>query len=199
MLDESGRFFDFPPFRFDLADRVLAINGQSVNLPARAGEILSHLIQNRDRIVSRNELQEKFWADLSVSDNTIDQHIASVRRALKVDPGGERHVETQSKRGWRFIVDVGVPAQPTPEQPGVPPTTNKERKWNGVSLTATAAILLAVFGAVALNVKVSTDKQPRVTGVTQLTFERCGERRSPADRRASHLFFRTRGRRKPDF
>jgi len=113
MPDEFGRFFEFPPFRFDLADKILTSDGQTIALPTRAAEILAHLIQNRDRLVSRKELREKFWSDLYVADNTIDRQVSEIRRALRSQPNSDHHIETQSKKGWRLVVDVAAAGQPS--------------------------------------------------------------------------------------
>jgi len=185
MPDEFGRFFEFPPFRFDLADKILTSDGQTIALPTRAAEILAHLIQNRDRLVSRKELREKFWSDLYVADNTIDRQVSEIRRALRSQPNSDHHIETQSKKGWRLVVDVAAAGQPSRKETVETPATNQKRRWNWLWPTAAAA-LAAMIAAVSL--WISAARQPAIKSVVQLTYDG-GPKNGPLLTDGRRLFF----------
>jgi Tol biopolymer transport system component/DNA-binding winged helix-turn-helix (wHTH) protein len=183
MPDVTERFFRFPPFQFDLEDHILLFENRPVPLPTRAAEILAYLIENRHRLVTREELRTKFWGELNVAENTIDRQISEVRRALKTCPNGERYLATKSKKGWRFIADAPVgPVTPVAgdsdqvhaalnaaqhELTELRVTAGLTKRW---TLRWVIAGSLALIGAVTLFSIIDAPRlHPRVMSVVQLT------------------------------
>ena len=69
-------------------------------------DLLLHLVQNRGRVVSKDELLDVVWAGRTVSESTLTSHINAVRKAIG-DSGGEQHlVRTVARKGFRFVGDV---------------------------------------------------------------------------------------------
>jgi len=64
---------------------------------------LRYLIDNRDRVVPRDEIMQNVWEYSSdVSSRTIDTHIAWLRQKVEDNPQAPRHIQTIRKRGYRF-------------------------------------------------------------------------------------------------
>jgi two-component system alkaline phosphatase synthesis response regulator PhoP len=65
-------------------------------------ELISYLVQNRDRVVPREEILRKVWQyNTSVSSRTLDVHIAWLRQKLD-NPQNPQHIQTIRGKGYRF-------------------------------------------------------------------------------------------------
>jgi two-component system alkaline phosphatase synthesis response regulator PhoP len=77
--------------------------GQRLNLAAKELQLLRYLIDNRERVVPREEILQKVWEYASeVSSRTIDVHVAWLRQKLEVNPQLPRHIQTIRGKGYRF-------------------------------------------------------------------------------------------------
>ena len=79
----------------------IAVDGQSVRLTRREFELLRYLVQNKNRVVSRDRLLERVWGyDRLVETRSVDVHVGRLRGKL-----GEagRQIETVVGLGYRFI------------------------------------------------------------------------------------------------
>jgi TolB-like protein len=68
--------------------------------------LLFHLIENRDRLVSKDELVATIWGGRAVSDSAISSRIKSARQVLGDDGEAQRLIRTVHGRGFRFVGDV---------------------------------------------------------------------------------------------
>jgi DNA-binding winged helix-turn-helix (wHTH) protein len=80
--------------------------GEPRTLAPRAFDLLVHLIENRDRVIEKQECFDHVWRDVFVSDNALTKAIKEVRRALGDDADSPHYIETVPKRGYRFIADL---------------------------------------------------------------------------------------------
>ena len=93
--------YQFDRFEIQPAARVLLEAGTLVNLGARAFDLLVCLLERRDRVVGKEELIERVWPGLVVTDNNLNVQIAGLRKLL-----GAQSVQTVQGRGFRFALDV---------------------------------------------------------------------------------------------
>ncbi len=87
-----------------------------VRLSQHDFNVLVHLIENRHRLVSKDELLDNFWKDAEVTPDSLVQCVRKIRRAIGDDSRSSRFVETVPKGGYRFIgelEDVGSSEQVT--------------------------------------------------------------------------------------
>jgi two-component system, OmpR family, alkaline phosphatase synthesis response regulator PhoP len=78
-------------------------NGQPVNLAGKELRLLRYLVENRGRVVGREELLRNVWEYASeVSSRTIDTHIAWLRQKLEVNPQFPDYIYTVRGKGYRF-------------------------------------------------------------------------------------------------
>jgi adenylate cyclase len=101
----------FPVFRFgdfvlDRAQRRLLRSGEDVYLPPKTFELLLHLVQNRGRVLSKDELLQAVWPDVSVVENTLAQRVREIREALGDGAHGARFIKTVPKVGYQFIAQL---------------------------------------------------------------------------------------------
>ena len=78
----------------------IAVDGASIRLTRREFELLRYLVQNRNRVISRDRLLERVWGyDRLVETRSVDVHVGRLR--AKLGPAGEQ-IETVIGLGYRF-------------------------------------------------------------------------------------------------
>ena len=68
--------------------------------------LIVHLIENRERVVSKDELIEAIWEGRFVSDAAVSSRIKSARKALSDTGQSQKYIKTYHGRGVRFVGDV---------------------------------------------------------------------------------------------
>jgi non-specific serine/threonine protein kinase len=84
----------------DLSRRELRARGVSVPIGGRAFEILAILAQSGQELVGKDELMQRVWPGAIVEENTLQAHIAAIRKALGADRDS---LKTVSGRGYRLV------------------------------------------------------------------------------------------------
>lgn len=106
----GAKVFEFHDFRLDAAKRLLFRAGQPVALVPKAFDTLLHLVQHRDRVVTKAELLKAIWPDTFVEEANLTQNISVIRKALGEQPRQNTFIITVPGRGYRFAADVREPA-----------------------------------------------------------------------------------------
>jgi TolB-like protein/DNA-binding winged helix-turn-helix (wHTH) protein/Flp pilus assembly protein TadD len=102
----SIRFYEFGPFRVDTLNHVLLRDGETLPLKPKVFDTLLVLIENRGRVLDKDELMSRLWPDTVVEEANLTQNVYLLRKALGEDPQGEAYIETMPKRGYRFVASV---------------------------------------------------------------------------------------------
>ncbi|MEW2915337.1 alpha/beta fold hydrolase [Leisingera sp. JC11] len=92
-------------------------SGRSVRLEPQVFDVLAYFLQNPGIVISRDDLIEAVWGGRIVSDSTISTRINTVRRAIGDNDSANRMLETLSKRGYRFSVEVSSDTRTSPDGP----------------------------------------------------------------------------------
>ena len=105
---DISEIYEFADFRLDVAERVLASaeTGERIPLPDKAFDTLCILVGNAGRLVGKDELLSRVWADSFVEENNLNKSIHAIRRSLGESNGGQKFIETVKKHGFRFVADV---------------------------------------------------------------------------------------------
>lgn len=113
--------FRFREFALDMSRYELRRGENVVKAEPRVLEVLHYLIQQRERVVPKQELLDSIWRDTYVSDSALTSTIRDARRALSDSPTDPRWIKTVYGRGFRFVGDVADDAvvAPTPAAPPV--------------------------------------------------------------------------------
>lgn len=91
-------------------------NGEAILLEPKAFAVLVFLIENRGRLVTKDELLDAAWKDSFVTPNVLTRIVAQLRRALGDESNNSRYIETVPTHGYRFIAEVEtVEAETTDE------------------------------------------------------------------------------------
>jgi len=90
-------------FRLDVEAGILFRGAEPVRLGRRAVQLLRVLAEQPRVPISKETLLQAAWPGLSVEESNLTVQIAALRRALGVEPGGERWIETLPRCGYRFV------------------------------------------------------------------------------------------------
>ena len=104
----AGEQFAFGLFRLDARTGQLWRDGREVKLTPRAASVLQALAERAQQLVTKQELFDRVWGGLAVSDDALTSCIQELRSALGDDARRPRTIETRHRRGYRLM----VPAEP---------------------------------------------------------------------------------------
>ena len=87
----------------DTAAREVVMNGETGSLTYKEYELLMYLIDNRTRVVERDELLNKLWDySADIETRTLDIHIRTLRQKLGEE--GSKYIKTIRSVGYRFVI-----------------------------------------------------------------------------------------------
>ncbi|HEU5080372.1 MAG TPA: winged helix-turn-helix domain-containing protein [Opitutaceae bacterium] len=97
--------YRFGMFELDEARRELRRNGVPQPMQPRVFDVLLYLVKNRERLVSKEELLNKIWPGVIVTDSSIMRAV-SVIRALLREGDEPDAIQTSSRQGYRFSAEI---------------------------------------------------------------------------------------------
>lgn len=101
----DGPVFSFSDVRVDLAARVVTRNGEHVHLTPIEFRLLSVLLNNHGKVLTRHQLLSQVWGPNAVESNHyLRIYMGHLRHKLEQDPTRPRHLLTESGIGYRFIL-----------------------------------------------------------------------------------------------
>ena len=98
--------FVFGECVLDTGRRELSRGSEPIAVGPQVFDLLIHLIENRDRVVSKDELFDVIWRGRTVSDATLTSHVNFARKAIGDTGDEQRLIRTISRKGFRFVGDV---------------------------------------------------------------------------------------------
>jgi DNA-binding winged helix-turn-helix (wHTH) protein/tetratricopeptide (TPR) repeat protein len=106
MSSQIKRLYEFGPFRLDPQKRLLMRGSEPVSLTPKAIETLIVLVENRDRVVSKDHLMKTLWPDSFVEESNLSQNIFVLRKALGDSTQEKRYILTVPGQGYQFTETV---------------------------------------------------------------------------------------------
>jgi DNA-binding winged helix-turn-helix (wHTH) protein len=101
-MERTPRAYAFGPYRLEPEERILLRDGGRVTLPPKAFEVLVVLVENAGRLVTKEELLRRVWADVFVTEANLTQNISLLRAALGESGQDSQTIETVRGSGYRF-------------------------------------------------------------------------------------------------
>lgn len=86
----------------DFNTKQVSVEGNPVKLTSLEFRLLSYLIKNKNRVISKQELFEQVWEDKFTGDGTLNVHIHRIREAIERTPGKPEYIMTVWGDGYRF-------------------------------------------------------------------------------------------------
>jgi Tol biopolymer transport system component/DNA-binding winged helix-turn-helix (wHTH) protein len=125
--DQSSELRHFDDIAVDPARMHVRKANQILSLEPKSLKLLLYLLENRDRLVTKEELVQAVWQDTFITDNAVTRAVAQLRKALGDDAKQAKYIETVPRLGYRFIAEMKdaelvTPSELPPEvQPARPP------------------------------------------------------------------------------
>lgn len=98
--------YTFGAFELDSEARVLRRGGEATAIAGRALDVLILLVQNRGRLIDKDELLSQIWAGNAVEESNLAHCIFSLRKVLGDSPKDHRYIATVAGRGYQFVAPV---------------------------------------------------------------------------------------------
>ncbi len=95
--------YSFAPYVLDTGTRELRRGGELVAVEPQVFDLLIVLIENRDRVVSKDDLIASVWKGRVVSESTLTSRINAARKAVGDSGGAQTLIKTVARKGFRFI------------------------------------------------------------------------------------------------
>lgn len=93
--------------------------GQSIRLRPKVFQVLSYLLEHRERVVSKQELSEQVWPEQFISNAALESTIRLLRQALGDSGQTQRIVQTVYGYGYRFVAEVTRAVEEVAREPVV--------------------------------------------------------------------------------
>ena len=117
--------YRFENYEVDTATFKLMANGISIAVEPQVFDLIVFLIENRERLISRQELFDSLWHDKEVSDTSLSNHIKSARKVLGDNGHTQQIIKTVHGRGYQFIAKVNVSEKLTEKSSQLAQSQNK--------------------------------------------------------------------------
>ena len=95
--------YPFGDYVLDTDRRELSRGSQLIAIAPQVFDTLAHLIENRERVISKDDLLDAVWRGRIVSESTLATHINAVRKAVGDSGEEQRLIRTVARKGFRFV------------------------------------------------------------------------------------------------
>jgi DNA-binding winged helix-turn-helix (wHTH) protein len=118
----------FGPFALDLDTRQLTRDGREIHLSPKAFELLSTLVLERPKVLSKAVLQQRLWPEVFVAEANLSNLVAEIRDALGDSARAPAYVRTAHGFGYAFCGDATTLRSSRDVTPDLPSCW---LEWNG--------------------------------------------------------------------
>lgn len=106
MSDQPNSIISFAEFELDTVRRKLLRDGEAIALHAKAFDLLSFLVENNGRIVSKEEILDAVWEGSFVEESNLVVQISNLRKALGETKNSSRFLVTVPGKGYKFVAEI---------------------------------------------------------------------------------------------
>ena len=99
----------FAEFDLDASRRRLSRNGEALAINAKTFDLLTFLIENNGRVVSKDEILDAVWPDQFVEEANLSVQISALRKALGEKKETPRFLITIPGKGYKFVAGLHWP------------------------------------------------------------------------------------------
>lgn len=116
MNNSEPRFYEFGPYRLDLRERCLLLDGKSIRLTPKLFNLLFFFVQSGGRLATKDELMKAGWPEKAyVEEAALSKNISRLKKALANGQDNEQFIETLTGHGYRFLPDVRAVEEERPD------------------------------------------------------------------------------------
>jgi len=90
----------------------VVLNGENLSVEPQVFDLLVYLINNRDRVVTRDELLDNLWPGRVVTESALNGRLKVARKVIGDDGKQQKVIKTVHRRGYQFIADIEIIEDP---------------------------------------------------------------------------------------
>jgi len=185
--------FRFGTFTVDVARRELRSGADEVEVQPRVFDLLVFLLENHERAVDKDELQDAVWPGMFITETALTRAVMKARKAVGDDASRQQVIKTVHGHGYRFVAELlpepAAPDQEAEKRPDTPPRPARGEsraplsRRTGLLVASGLALVLALAIAwVLLRPPPALDAETRIavlpladqTGSAELAWTRLG-------------------------
>src|SRR5437762_9476981 len=106
MTPRNSSAFLFDDVRVEPATFRAFKAGKVIQLEPKTLRLLLFLIENRGRLIEKEEILDAIWPGTHVTENALTGEIGKLRKTLGDDPKAPKYIQTVHTRGYRFIAEL---------------------------------------------------------------------------------------------
>lgn len=134
----------FGGFLFDRKQGKLTHRDESFHLEHQQLQILNLLIDNKELVVSREQIASVVWQGVIVEDNTISKAITRLRKILNDSAKSSQIIKTIPKKGYQFIAHIDDVIEQVPQSSSIATTPVIRKKKRGLFIAASVLSVLLI-------------------------------------------------------
>jgi TolB-like protein/DNA-binding winged helix-turn-helix (wHTH) protein/cytochrome c-type biogenesis protein CcmH/NrfG len=169
MSEHPQPSYRFGPFSLDAGKRLLLRDGEAVPLAPKVLETLLVLIENRERVLTKDELLKQVWGDTVVEEGGLTRNVSILRKTLGEKPDDHQYIVTVPARGYRFVADVREGWEEGDSRPPGNPWVR--RSWVLGGLAALTVLTVAAIAYVLRPGAVTDPVRPAITSLAVLPLD----------------------------
>jgi TolB-like protein len=139
--------FLFGDYALDIDRRELRRGSELIPVGPQVFDLLAYLVQNRERVVSKDDLLESVWSGRIVSESTLTSHINAARKAVGDSGEEQKLIRTVARKGFRFVGELTEGTSPGAgsAKVGPLPAPDESRSLPALSLPDKPSIAVLPF------------------------------------------------------
>lgn len=98
----ENNLYDDGNLKVDYKNKKVFVKSNEVKLTSLEYKLLTYLIDNKKRLVTKDEIFDNVWNDKFTTDGTLNVHIRKIREQIEDDPNEPKYITTIWKEGYRF-------------------------------------------------------------------------------------------------
>ena len=93
--------------RIDFVNMDVYVDNRKIEMTAMEYKLLTYMVKNKNRTLTKDELFRKVWEDVITGDNTLNVHIRYLREKIEKNPNKPQYIKTVWGTGYKFEVGTG--------------------------------------------------------------------------------------------
>jgi DNA-binding winged helix-turn-helix (wHTH) protein/TolB-like protein len=129
----AEEFYRFGDFVLDSRKRILLRADSPVFLTPKAFDLLIFLVQNPNRLVTKDELLQAVWQDTFVEEGSLTRYMSHLRKALADDAEDTRLIVTIARKGYQFTEKVVIVSESKTDSRQIAENSAESQAWHAGS------------------------------------------------------------------
>ena len=100
---KENNIYDDGNLKVDYINKKVYVKNNEVKLTSIEYKLLTYLIDNKNRLVTKHEIFENVWNDKYTLDGTLNVHIRKIREQIEENPNNPKYITTVWKEGYTFV------------------------------------------------------------------------------------------------